>query len=644
MSPGLDGQSARPAPTGRVLAGLSLGALGVVFGDIGTSPLYAIKECFAGTHSVALTPANVVGVLSLIFWSLNFLITFKYLALMMRVDNRGEGGILALLALTRPGEIRTVGKWVLVSVGIFGATMLYGDGVITPAISVLGAVDGIGVATPALQPYILWISLAIIIGLFSVQSRGTAAVGAIFGPVTSVWFLCIAALGIKGILLEPGVLRAVNPWYAVDFFLREGWTGFLVLAAVVLVVTGGEALYADMGHFGKRPIRLAWLGVVLPALVLNYFGQGALLLARPDAISNPFYELVPRWGLYPMVGVATAAAITASQALISGAFSLTQQALQLGYVPRIRIVHTSRSQVGQIYIPEVNWGLMIACVLLVVTFQTPGNLAGAYGVAVTITMATTTVLFTRVARERLGWKWVTVLLLSALLLAVDLAFMGANLTKVAHGGWIPLAIGAVLFLLMTTWRKGRQLVSAQLHAGALPLELVIEDVTRRSLHRVPGTAVFMTSDASGGAPPVLLHHLKHNKVLHERVVVMSLVNHLVPQVPQDEKVEVKALGAGFYTVLGHYGFMETPDVPALVQRLEPHGLVLRMPETTFYLGRETIIPLRRRGQSVREWVRRRMPMWRKRLFIVMANNARPANAFFNLPPNRVVEMGAQIQV
>lgn len=644
MSSDLDGQGPRPAPTGRVLAGLSLGALGVVFGDIGTSPLYAIKECFAGTHSVALTPANVVGVLSLIFWSLSFLITFKYLALMMRVDNRGEGGILALLALTRPGEIRTVGKWVLVSVGIFGATMLYGDGVITPAISVLGAVDGIGVATPTLQPYIVWISLAIIVGLFSVQSRGTAAVGAIFGPVTGVWFLCIAALGIKGILLEPGVLRAVNPWYALDFFLREGWTGFLVLAAVVLVVTGGEALYADMGHFGKRPIRVAWLGVVLPALVLNYFGQGALLLARPDAISNPFYELVPRWGLYPMVGVATAAAITASQALISGAFSLTQQALQLGYVPRIRIVHTSRSQVGQIYIPEVNWALMIACVLLVVTFQTPGNLAGAYGVAVTITMATTTVLFSRVARARLGWSWVTVLLLSALLLAVDLAFMGANLTKVAHGGWIPLAIGALIFLLMTTWRKGRQLVSAQLHAGALPLELVIEDVTRRSLHRVPGTAVFMTSDASGGAPPVLLHHLKHNKVLHERVVVMSLVNHLVPQVPQDEKLEVKSLGAGFYTVLGHYGFMETPDVPALVQRLESHGLLLRMAETTFYLGRETIIPLRRRGQSVREWVRRRMPMWRKRLFIVMANNARPANAFFNLPPNRVVEMGAQIQV
>jgi KUP system potassium uptake protein len=638
-----DGAGGRPAPSGRALAALTFAALGVVFGDIGTSPLYALKESFAGTHAVTLTPANVLGVLSLIFWSLNFLITFKYLALMMRADNRGEGGILALLALVRPGEIRSVGKWVLVSVGIFGATMLYGDGIITPAISVLSAVDGIGVATPALQPYVLWVSLAIIVGLFAVQHRGTAAMGAIFGPVTGVWFVCIAILGVKGILMEPAVLRALNPWHALDFFLREGRHAFLVLAAVVLVVTGGEALYADMGHFGKRPIRLAWLGIVLPALVLNYFGQGALLLARPEAISNPFYELVPRWALYPMVGVATAAAVTASQALISGAFSLTQQALQLGYAPRLRIVHTSRSEVGQIYIPEVNWALMVACVVLVLTFRTPGNLAGAYGVAVTITMTTSTVLFCRVASARFGWSRAAVVLAGAALLTVDLAFATANLTKVPHGGWLPLAVGAFLFLLMTTWRKGRHMVNAQLHSGALPLELLIEDVVRRKLHRVPGTAVFMTSDPSG-APPVLLHHLKHNKVLHERVVMMSLVNHLVPQVPPEEKVEVRELGAGFFTVLGHYGFQETPDVPALVRRLEEHGLVLRMPETTFYLGRETIIPVRRRGQDLREWLTRRMPMWRKRLFIVMANNARPANAFFNLPPNRVVEMGAQIQL
>ncbi|MGE0552004.1 MAG: potassium transporter Kup [Gemmatimonadales bacterium] len=636
------GHGARPEPTGKALATLSIAALGVVFGDIGTSPLYAIKECFSGTHAVTLTPENVIGVLSLIFWSLNFLITFKYLAFMMKADNRGEGGILALLALVKPGEIKTTAKWVLVSVGIFGATMLYGDGIITPAISVLGAVDGIAVATPALQPYIVWISLVIIVLLFAVQSRGTGTVGAIFGPVTSVWFVCIAILGVKGILLEPGVLKAINPWYAVDFFMREGLHGFLVLAAVVLVVTGGEALYADMGHFGKRPIRVAWLAVVLPALLLNYFGQGALLLARPEAIVNPFYELVPRWGLYPMVVVATAAAVTASQALISGAFSLTQQALQLGYSPRLQIVHTSRSAVGQIYIPEVNWALMIACVLLVLAFQTPGNLAGAYGVAVTITMATTTILFTVVARERFGWGLFKALAFGGVLLAVDLAFMIANLTKIPHGGYLPLAIGGVLFVLMTTWRKGRQIVSSQLQSGALPLELVIEDVERRDLHRVPGTAVFMTPDPVG-APPVLLHHLKHNKVLHERVVMMSLVNHLVPQVPKDEKVEVTPRSGGFYTVVGHYGFMETPDVPSLIARVAEMGLVLKMPETTFYLGRETIIPVQRPG-SLGQWLRRRMPIWRKRLYIVMANNARPANAFFNLPPNRVVEMGAQIQI
>jgi KUP system potassium uptake protein len=643
MSAAEGGHPPRPNPRGKALAALSLAALGVVFGDIGTSPLYAIKECFAGTHSVTLTRDNVLGVLSLIFWSLNFLISFKYLAHMMRADNRGEGGILALLALVKPGEIRSAGKWVLVSVGIFGATMLYGDGIITPAISVLGAVDGIGVATPAFQPYLVWISLAIIVALFAVQSRGTAAVGAIFGPVTSVWFACIAVLGVKGILLEPAVLRAINPWHAVGFFGREGLTGFLVLASVVLVVTGGEALYADMGHFGKRPIRLAWLALVLPALVLNYFGQGALLLARPEAISNPFYALVPRWALYPMVAVATMAAITASQALISGAFSLTQQALQLGYVPRVQILHTSRSEIGQIYIPEINWMLMIACVLLVVGFRTPGNLAGTYGVAVTITMATTTVLFAVVARERFGWGVAKTLAFAAVLLAVDLAFFTANLTKIPDGGWLPLVIGIAIFVLMTTWRKGRQLVTTQLRSGALPIELVIQDIERRQLHRVPGTAVFMTSDPEG-APPVLLHHLKHNKVLHERVVVMSLSNHLVPQIDPAERVEVRELGAGFYKVLGHYGFMETPDVPTLVAGLADRGLPMKLVETSFYLGRETVIPMRRKGQSLKEWWLRRMPRWRKRLFVVMANNARPATAFFNLPPNRVVEMGAQIQI
>jgi KUP system potassium uptake protein len=633
----------RQEPRGRQLAALSLAALGVVFGDIGTSPLYAIKECFAGTHSVQLTPDNIIGVLSLIFWSLNFLISFKYLWQMMRADNRGEGGILALLALVKPGEIKSMGKWILISIGIFGATMLYGDGIITPAISVLGAMDGLGVATPALQPHVIWMSMVILVGLFAMQSRGTGTVGAIFGPVTSIWFAAIAALGIHGILMEPSVLRAVNPIYAFDFFLREGKHGFLVLAAVVLVVTGGEALYADMGHFGKRPIRLAWLAIVLPALVLNYFGQGALLLSRPGAISNPFYELVPRWALYPMVGIATAAAITASQALISGAFSLTQQALQLGYMPRLKIVHTSESEVGQIYMPGVNWTLMVACLLLVAAFRTPGHLAGAYGVAVTITMATTTVLFSVVARDRFGWGIVKVVLFGGMLLSVDLAFMSANLTKIPHGGWLPLIIGGVIFVLMTTWRRGRQIVHDQLHGSALPIGMLIQDIDRKGLTRVPGTAVFMTSDLSG-APPVLLHHLKHNKVLHERVILMSIVNQLVPQIDRDERLEVNELGSGFYTVEAQYGFMETPDVPILMGRLTEFGIAPKLTETSFYLGRETLIPVKRRGQSLAERLRRRMPMWRKRIFVLMANNARPATAFFNLPPNRVVEMGAQIQI
>ena len=636
------GEPARPEPTGRALAGLSFAALGVVFGDIGTSPLYALKECFTSSHGVPLTPENVFGVLSLIFWSLNVLVSYKYLVHLVRADNRGEGGVLALLALTKPGEMKTVAKWVLVSIGIFGSTMLYGDGVITPAISVVSAVDGLKIATPALQPYIVWISVAIIIALFAVQSRGTAAVGAIFGPVTAIWFICIAIFGIGGILKNPAVLGAMNPWHAASFFFRAPGQAFIVLAAVVLVVTGGEALYADMGHFGKRPIRLAWLGVVLPALVLNYFGQGALLLERPEAIANPFYQLVPGWFLYPMVVIATAAAITASQALISGSFSLTQQAIQLGYVPRLKIVHTSRSEVGQIYMPAVNWMLMVACVLLVVAFRTPERLAGTYGVAVTMTMMTTTVLYCSVAGERFGWSKLKVGMFGGFLLLVEGTFVASNLTKVPHGGWLPLLIGAAIFTLMTTWRKGRLVLHHRLHDDSLPLGHVIKDAAAKVV-RVPGTAVFMTSDPAG-APPVLLHHLKHNKVLHERVVLLSIVNHLVPQMRPEERIEHRELGGGFHLVLAHFGFMETPDVPAIMAALSERGLAMTINTTSFYLGRETLIPVRRRGVDVREWFLRRMPMWRKRLFVLMANNARPATAFFNLPPNRVVEMGAQIQI
>ena len=632
----------RPDPKGKQLAALALAALGVVFGDIGTSPLYALKECFAGPHGVPLTPENVLGVLSLIFWSLNFLISFKYLVNMLRADNRGEGGVLALLALVKPGEIKTTGKWLLVSIGIFGSTMLYGDGIITPAISVLSAVDGLAVATPALSPWIVWISVVIIVGLFAMQSRGTASVGAVFGPVTSIWFLCIAIFGIKGILLDPSVLRALSPVHAAMMFVRDPGAAFIVLAAVVLVVTGGEALYADMGHFGKRPIRVAWLCLVLPALVLNYFGQGALLLTSPDAIRSPFYGLVPGWFLYPMTGIATAAAITASQALISGSFSLTQQALQLGYVPRLKILHTSRSEVGQIYMPGINWALMIACVVLVVTFRDAENLAGTYGVAVTMTMMTTTLLFCAVAGPRFGWSRWRVGVFGGVLLLVEGTFLASNLTKIPHGGWLPLLIGFVIFVLMTTWRKGRQVLNAQLHDEAIPLELVIKDVGTK-VPRVSGTAVFMTPDPTG-APPVLLHHLKHNKVLHERVVLMSIVNHLVPQVPAAERLETRELGGGFHVVVAHYGFMETPDVPTLIAALPERGLAIDLKTTSFYLGRETLILVKRRGQDLREWMLRRMPMWRKKIFVLMANNARPATAFFNLPPNRVVEMGAQIQI
>ena len=632
-------------PKDNRLVPLAVAALGVVFGDIGTSPLYALKECFTGSHGVAPTRENVLGVLSLVFWSLNFLITFKYLIHMMRADNRGEGGILALLALLRPNDIRSRGRWALILAGVFGAAMLYGDGIITPAISVLGAIDGLSVATPSLTPWVMWISLAIIVLLFLVQRRGTAGIGAVFGPVTIVWFVCIAVLGIRGILMEPAVLAALNPWHAVQFFLRDGLGAFFLLAAVVLVVTGGEALYADMGHFGRKPIRYAWLLVVLPALVLNYFGQGALLLGNPGAAENPFYGLVPRWALYPMVGIATAAAITASQALISGAFSLTQQAVQLGFSPRVTIVHTSSMERGQIYIPQVNWLLMLACVGLVLGFQNASNLAATYGVAVTGTMTTTTILFCAVARERFGWPIWKVASLGALLLAVDVAFLLANLTKVPHGGWFPLVVAILIFTLMTTWKRGRSIVTATLREGTLPMDLFSREMAKRPPTRVPGVAVFMTSDLSG-APPVLLHHLKHNKVLHEKVVLMCVSTREIPQVPAEERIEFRDLGAGLSTVVASYGFMESPNVPEILQALAPHGISARVSDTTFYLGRETLLPTK--ASKARKaalagkglW----MAVWRKKIFMVMTNNAKSATSFFGLPPNRVVELGAQVQI
>jgi KUP system potassium uptake protein len=642
----------KPAPQGRALAILAVGALGVVYGDIGTSPLYSLKECFNGPHGLALTQANVLGILSLIFWSLNFVVTFKYLSVVMRADNRGEGGILALLALARPSDAATGPKRLLIAVGLFGAALLYGDGIITPAISVLGAVEGLSVAAPALERWLVPIAFVIILGLFAFQRRGTAGVGAVFGPVTVVWFVCIAALGIHGILREPAVLGALNPWHMVTFFARERATGFGVLGAIILVVTGGEALYADMGHFGRRPIRLAWFSVVLPALVLNYFGQGAILLHDPAAARNPFYALVPAWALYPMVGVATAAAVVASQALISGAFSLTRQAVQLGYSPRVTIVHTSSSEIGQIYIPSINTALMLACLALVVSFRTSGNLAATYGVALSMTMTVTTILFAVVARTRWAWPWWRIAALGVPFLIVDLAFVGANLLKVPHGGWFPLLVAVLVYILMSTWKKGRARLSAIVQENTLPMDLFLADIQRSRPHRVRGTAVFLTSN-SQGAPPVLLHHLKHNQVLHEKVLLMSLTTEEIPQVDSEERVQCRELSEGFYQVVAHYGFMETPDVPEVLQRLarpdaDGRPVTTKLASTTFYLGRETVIPSRKRfgarlAPSPNDTPAGRMARWRQRLFIVMARNAQSATGFFGLPPNRVVELGAQIQ-
>ena len=641
----------RPAPSGKALGALALGAVGVVYGDIGTSPLYAFKEAFIGPHAVALTKDNVLGVLSLVFWALNFVVTFKYLSVVMRADNRGEGGIMALLALVRPAGEPSRGYRVLIAVGLFGAALLYGDGIITPAISVLGAVEGLSVAAPALESWIVPIAIVIITLLFAVQRHGTGDVGKIFGPMTLLWFICIAILGVRGIMSHPSVLAAINPLHAATFFVREGWSGLIILAVVVLVVTGGEALYADMGHFGRRPIRIAWYAVVLPSLVLNYFGQGALLLENPAAATNPFYGLVPGWALYPMVAIATGAATVASQALISGSFSLTRQAVQLGFSPRVNIVHTSDEHIGQIYIPQVNFLLWVACVGLVLAFQNTSNLAATYGVAVTGTMATTTVLFAVVARRIWKWAMWKVVLVVGLFLAVDLAFFAANLVKIADGGWFPLVVAALVYMLMSTWKKGRVRLSEIVRQNTLPLDLFLNDLGQRTPPRVPGTAVFLTS-VPGGAPPVLLHHLKHNKVLHERVILMSVMTEEIPQVDAEDRVECTELGQGFYQALVRYGFMETPDIPtALGSLADPAqgrgaALPIRIMETTFYLGRETLIPMKAkfgRPAPAPAGVQERMGRWRKRLFILMTRNAQPATAFFGLPPNRVVELGAQLQ-
>ncbi len=621
------------APRGRYLALLCLTALGVVYGDIGTSPLYALRECFHGPHAVAVTRSNVLGVLSLVFWSLVVVISIKYLVFVLRADNNGEGGILALtaLAVPRPSGPRRP-RSPLLFVGLFGAALLYGDGMITPAISVLSAVEGLRVATPALEHAVEPATVAILIGLFLMQRRGTVGVGAIFGPVMGLWMTCIAALGVRQIVREPAILSAVNPAHALEFFLLNRWRGFLVLGAVFLVVTGGEALYADMGHFGARPIRLVWFGLVLPSLLANYFGQGALLLRDAAAAENPFFRLAPSWALYPMVGLATVAAVIASQAVISGAFSLTRQAVQLGFSPRLMIQHTSEREIGQVYVPAVNTVLMLATIGLVLGFRSSSKLAAAYGVAVTATMAITTVLLVAVARQQWGWRFGRARLLW-LYLAVDLAFLGANALKITHGGWFPLIVAAGVMTLLTTWRKGRDLVNDRIRRKSLSLDRLTSPAAARETVRVPGTAVYLTRIPEG-APAALVHNWKHNHVLHERVVLLTILTEGIPNVSERQRIEVSLLGSGFYRVILHYGFLEDPVIPAALARIEAPGLAIDAPGTTYFLGRETVFATRRPG----------MALWRERLFAFMARNARSATLFFGLPPGRVVELGAQIEI
>lgn len=619
------------------LAGLTLSALGVVYGDIGTSPLYALRECFSGPHGLTVTRPHVLGVLSLFVWSLILIVTIKYLVFVMRADNKGEGGILALLSLAFPekrnaGEPGKVAK-VMVALGLFGAALLYGDGVITPAVSVLGAVEGLTVVTPTLGTWVVPLTVGILTGLFLAQRAGTGAVGRVFGPVMILWFAVLLILGCRGILRAPEVFDALNPVHGIRFLAEGRWHVFPILGSVFLVVTGGEALYADMGHFGRRPIQIAWFALVLPALVVNYLGQGALLLDDPLAAENPFYRLAPKWALIPLVMLATAAAVIASQALITGAFSLTMQGIQLGYIPRLAIEHTSERERGQIYMPQVNQALAVSCLGLVIGFKSSSNLAAAYGIAVTLTMAITTLLFHFAAKRLWRWKWWMSAMVCIPAIAVEICFFGANALKIAHGGWFPLAVGVVLFTLMATWKRGRQVLWERVRSSSIPADKFIESIERRQPSRVEGTAVYMAGN-SEGTPLALLHNLKHNKVLHRRVVFMTVQVDEDPRVPDAERVEIEKLPQGFWRVKARFGFFEDPDVPLVLRLCAEKGLEFKETETTFFLSRETVIPSKKGG----------MALWRERIFAVMARNAQSATAFFRLPANRVVELGMQVEI
>jgi len=623
------------SPSKPSIHALTLAALGIVFGDIGTSPLYAVREAFHGPHAIAMGEANILGILSLIVWALIIIISIKYLLFVMRAGNKGEGGVMALMSLAVPKTAqKSSGRALMILyMGLFGSALLFGDGVITPAISVLSAVEGLSVATPFFDPYVMPITLVILFTLFYGQRFGTAKIGSVFGPVIFAWFAVIGVLGFRATLDNPHVFQAVSPVYGLKFLLDNGWHGILALGAVFLAVTGGEALYADMGHFGRSPIQRGWFFVALPALLLNYFGQGAILLSNPEAASHPFYRLAPEWALYPLVVLATSATVIASQALISGVFSLTSQAVQLGYLPRFRIIHTSSQEIGQIYIPQINWVLFTLTAWLVFEFGSSSKLASAYGIAVSTTMVITTILTCIVAYNLWRWNALSVGATMAFFLTVDGIFLVANATKVHDGGWFPLTMGLAVFTLMTTWRTGRRILKTRLRAQSVPLEVFFDKIRHDQPARVAGTAIFMTGDQRV-TPPALAHNVRHNKVLHTTNVFMTVISKEVPTIDFSERVELVRFDNGFYRVVAKYGFMETPDIKEILVACAARGLALNLPDITFFLGRETLIASQRPGMAV----------WREHLFSFMTKNAERATAYFNIPVEQVVEVGIQVEI
>ena len=630
----MSGKESEQNQTTRYKYMMALSALGVVYGDIGTSPLYALKESFHHTHNIGISQNNIFGILSLIFWSLILVISIKYLRYVLKADNKGEGGILALTALVTPKTDKHATKRRnLIRLGLFGTALLYGDGMITPAISVLSAVEGLELITPVFSPYIIPITIAILIGLFSVQKYGTELVGKFFGPLTLFWFLVLGGLGVYNIVKEPTVLLSINPYYAYQFFAVNMWDGFLVLGSVFLVVTGGEALYSDLGHFGRAPIWRAWFIVVLPCLVLNYFGQGALLFNNPLAAKNPFFLMAPSWMLTPLVILATASTVIASQALITGVFSITMQAVQLGYIPRVLIEHTSAKEFGQIYVKSMNRMLMVACILLVLFFKTSSNLAAAYGIAVTTTMGITTILFYLVARQKWRWSRFKAGIICGFFLVIDLSFWGANLVKVLDGGWVPLAVGLFIFVLMTTWKKGRKLLGQRIKDEVIPLSLFLDKIDREKPFRNPGIAIYMASGLKD-TPYALIQSYEHYKSLHQRLIFLSVVTEEIPQVPQSRRVEVNDIGHGCFTVFIHYGYMERPNIPKELDQLLIGEILLNPNEATYFIGKEKLFATDKPG----------MEIWREKLFAFQTANAQDATTFFQLPRKRVMEIGVQVEL